>query len=179
MIKITKHTSNICGCVTWYEWDTDQAEGSRVHTDVAVSPCAIHDPANFGKTLIVNTLNTVSIQLIGQSSVNPVEIVSDVRPSQIKDIVPLSISITARKEMYLQEETRAVLLKVPEISEDELDEKGNILGRKFKEAIEVNFDFNEDRKMVVGIDGAKISEKQALETALNNSDLDKSLIIIS
>lgn len=179
MIKITKHTSNICGCVTWYEWDTDDAEGSRVHTDIAVAPCVIHDPVNFGKTLIVDTLNSESLHLVGQSSPNPVEIVSDVRPAQIKDVIPLSISITARKEMYLQEETRAVLLQVPDISEDELDAKGNIVGRRFKEDVSVSFEFNEDRKLVLAIEGVEVSEKQAAETAINDSDLDKSLIIIS
>lgn len=179
MIKITKHTSSICGCVTWYEWDTDDADGSRVHTDIAVSPCAIHDPVNFGKTLVVDTASENSQQAVRQSSLNSVEVISDVRPAQIKDVIPLSISIVPRQEMYLQEETRAVLLQVPDISEDELDAKGNIVGRRFKEDVSVSFEFNEDRKLVLAIEGVEVSEKQAAETAINDSDLDKSLIIIS
>lgn len=179
MIKVTKHTSNICGCITWFEWETDDNEGSRVHTDIAVSPCAVHDPLNFGKTIMVDTAGGPSRQLVINSSVNPVEVVSDIRPDQIKDIIPLSLTIESRKEMYLQEETRAVLLQIQEISEEAFDDNAKPVGRKFKDEIDAIFLFNEDRKLLVSLEGALTSEKDTAQTALDNSSLDTALIIIS
>lgn len=179
MIKITKHTSSICGCITWYEWDDAIDEGSRIHTDIAVSPCQIHDPVNFGKTLVVDTVPGGLQQIVRQSSDKPIEVLPDVRPPQVKDVIPLSFTIVPRGEMYLQEETRAVLLQVPEISEDELDEEGKPIGRKFLDAINADFSFDSQRKLLVSLEGAKLSDKQIAETALDSSGLDTNKIIIS
>lgn len=178
MIKITKHTSNICGCITWYEWDTDDDEGSRVHTDIAVAPCKVHDPVNFGKTLVDDATSDNSKQLVSGSTINPVEFVSDIRPPQIKDVIPLSSTIVARNEMYLQEETRSVLLQVDEISQEEFDDNLKPVGRKFKDGINAGFSFNEDRKLVVSLEGAEVSEKDIAQTVLNDSSLDTGLIIL-
>lgn len=179
MIKITKHTSDICGCVTWYEWDTDQDEGSRIHTDIAVSPCVIHDPVNFGKTLVVDTAPGGSQQIVRQSCFNELEVVSDIRPEKVKDVIPLSISLVPRSEMYLKQETIGVLLEVPEISEDELDDGGKPIGRKFKDEINADFSFDAQRKLIVSLEGAEASEKQVVQDAIDNSGLDTDKIIIS
>lgn len=179
MIQITKHTSDICGCVTWYEWDDQVAQEVRVHTDIAVSPCQIHNVSNFGTTLLVNTASLSSENIVKGSTPNITEKVADIRPSQVKDIIPLSITVNARKEMHLQEEARSILLQVAEISEDSLDENGKTQGRKFKDGIQAIFTFDDARKLTVSLEGAEISEKESAETALSNSNLDSENIKIS
>lgn len=172
MIKITKHTSDICGCVTWYEWDDQVAQEVRVHTDIAVSPCQIHNVLNFGKTLLVDTASLSSENIVKGSTPNITEKVSDVRPSQVKDIIPLSITVDARKEMHLKEDARSVLIQVEEISEEAFDENGKPQGREFKDGIQAIFEFDKDRKLVISLEGAETSEKESAELALSDSDLD-------
>lgn len=177
MIRITKHTSNICGCITWFQWDDQEAQGSRVFTDIAVSPCQVHDPVNYGKTLIADTTHPDSVSAVSRSSDKPLELIADVRPSQVKDVIPLSKTIAPREEMYLREGTRAVLLQVSEISEDELDEKGAVIGRKFKDGISFEAAFDASRKMSFDLKGATQSEKDAANTAIDSSDIDGDKIV--
>lgn len=179
MIRVTKHTSDICGCITWFEWDDQTPEGSRVHTDIAVSPCQIHDPVNFGNTVIHDSSSNSSKQLVIGSTEKSVIFILDVRPAKIKDIIPLSMTLIPREEMYLREGARAVLLNVDEISEDALDEEGKPAGRQFKEDFDVSLEYNEDRKLVVRLEGVSSSEKQIAETAITDSSLDKDKIIVS
>lgn len=172
MIKITKHTSDICGCVTWYEWDDQVSQELRVHTDIAVSPCEIHNKLNFGKTLLVDTASLSSENIVRGSTPNITEKVSDIRPGQIKDIIPLSITVDARKEMHLKEDARSVLIQVEGISQEAFDENGKPQGREFKDGIITVFEFDKDRKLVISLDGAQTSEKESAETALSESVLD-------
>lgn len=172
MIKITKHTSSICGCVTWYEWDDQVSPEDRVHTDIAVSACEIHSESDFGTTLLVDSASLSSENIVKASTPNLIKKVSDVRPEQVKDIIPLSITLKARKEMHLQEDARSILLQVEAISEDALDELGKPQGRKFKDGIEATFTFDDARNMSISLQGAEISEKQSAELALSDSHLD-------
>lgn len=198
MRAITELTSKICGCTTWSEWETTDPQETRVVTDFAICPCQIHDPVNHGKILLdenyanreylINIRDT-QLTLTGESVLmtfmpgKTIEKFTEVRPTEItnkKDssrVVPLSKSTDFRKEIILKANTEGVLLNVPEISEDDLVldlETGEIenRGRKFKQGIEFEATFNNQRRMSVNLKGANASQKNIARLAVQNAPID-------
>lgn len=153
MIRVTKWTSDICGCITWFAFDDAVALEERVHTDVAYAPCGIHDPDNVERTLLLDEAGEFISERVRASSPHRVVTISDpARPDRARGSAPMSRSAAHRAEMYLKEDTKEILLNMPEFGRD------GVNGREFIGPDPV-VTFDAARNLVVDLPGAAAGNK--------------------